>query len=260
MRDQALTATKRITAVQMLCEQAGITLTDDERSAINEAVNTAWDQQGEQYEKIGVAKESLRKMQEFNTYAEKHFESIYGAEGSQAVSDEEVEKYFKENYGSIKYFAVSLTDSSGNELGAEDQERIETELGGVKQSYEEGEKTFSEIVDEYNEKHSTATVTMRESISDLKTNFSEEFYKEIENVEPGKAAVFTYNNYMYVVAVYDVEKETDYLENNASEIRHTMRDEQYTQLMEAEEEKINFTINEAAINKYSPNWLEKQLG
>ena len=39
-----------------------------------------------------------------------------------------------------------------------------------------------------------------------------------------------------------------------------MKDEEYTALLEAEVAERNFTVNDAALNKYSPKWLEKNMG
>ncbi|MGI6260352.1 MAG: hypothetical protein ACOYJR_00745 [Acutalibacteraceae bacterium] len=260
MKNQALDASKKLLTVLDLCDAAKITLTDEEQSAINESVDTAWDSNSSSYEKIGIAKTSLKDLYQFSKLSEKHFDSIYGANGTSAVSDSDVKEYFTKNYSSIKYFSVSLKDSSGNALGTEDQQKIETELNGVKDSYEKGDKTFSEIVDEYNAKHSSAKVNMSENITVLTKSYAEDFYKNLTSVKAGKATVFTYGNYMYVVAMYDIEKETDYLKNNASTIRHAIKDTEYTELIEKEMSNRTFTVNEAAQNKYSPSWMEKSAG
>lgn len=260
IKDQALDSAEKLLTVMDLCDAAKITLTDEEQSAINESVDTVWDSNSSSYEKLGIAKNSLKELYQFSKLSEKHFDSLYGANGTSAVSDSEVKDYFTKNYSSIKYFAVSLKDSSGKTLGTEDQQKIESELNNVKDSYEKGDKTFSEIVDEYNAKHTSAKVNMAENITVLSKSYAEDFYKNLTNVKAGKAAVFTNGNYMYVVAMYDIEKETDYLENNASSIRHAMKDTEYTELIETEKNSRTFTVNEAAQNKYSPSWMEKNAG
>ena len=260
IKDQAMDSSKNLLTVMELCDAANITLSDSEQSAINESVDSAWDSNSASYEKLGIAKTSLKELYQFSKLSEKYFDSLYGANGSSAVSDAEVKEYFTKNYSSIKYFSVSLKDSSNNALGTEDQQKIETELNGIKDTYEAGEKTFAEIVDEYNAKHSSATVKMTENIAVLSNSYSEDFYKNLTNVKPGKAAVFTYGSYMYVVAMYDIEKETDYLKNNAAKIRHAMKDTEYTELVKTEMGKRTFTVNDAAQNKYSPSWMEKNAG
>ena len=257
IKDQALESAEKLLTVLNLCDSAKISLTAEEQSAINESVDTAWDSNGTSYEKLGIAKTSLRELYQFSKLSEKHFESIYGASGTKAVSDADVKDYFTKNYSSIKYFSVSLKDSSGNALGTEDQQKIEAELNTIKDTYEKGEKTFSEIVDEYNTKHSSATVKITENVGVLSNSYSEDFYKNLTSVQAGKAAVFTYGTNMYIVAMYDITKETDYLTKNASTIRHTMKDSEYSELIASEKGKLTFTVNEAAQNKYSPSWMEK---
>ncbi|MBQ9083264.1 MAG: hypothetical protein IJY28_07180 [Clostridia bacterium] len=242
------------------CNRLGITLTDAEKDIVLDDAATMWEQNSAAYKQVGVGQKSLEYMYEYNELYTKLFDSIYGEKGTTPVKNDELKKYVTENYDSVHYFSVSLKDSNSKALSKEEQNKIEDELEALGEKLNSGEK-FEKIVAEYNKAHEKATVTASHKIGVMEDQFASDLYKKLDKCEPGTAVVVEYSDYMYLLYREKIEDAVDeYLEDNADTIRHEMKDEEYTKYLEEAEKKLSIEINDAAVEKYSPKWIENRAG
>ncbi len=73
--------------------------------------------------KNGVSLESMEKMA-LNSYREQEiFNYYYGFEGTEGCSEEELKDYFDENFARVKYLSISLTDSEGEKVSADEERK-----------------------------------------------------------------------------------------------------------------------------------------
>lgn len=71
----------------------------------------------------GVSLESMEKMA-LNSYREQEiFNYYYGFEGTEGCSEEELKDYFDENFARVKYLSISLTDSEGEKVSADEERK-----------------------------------------------------------------------------------------------------------------------------------------
>lgn len=118
--------------VQRLCEQFGITLTDEELNEINDQCNKSWDSAdfyakyvygfetfGDMYEARGIGIDSYKEIARVNMLRDKLFLHYYDKNGEHAVPDEEYNEFVDENYAAIRIMELPYKDYSGNELKAE---------------------------------------------------------------------------------------------------------------------------------------------
>ena len=70
----------------------------------------------------GVGMETMKLMAESSYKEQQIFEYYYGFEGEKGCSEDELKEYFNDNFARVKYVSISLLDSEGNKVSA-DQER-----------------------------------------------------------------------------------------------------------------------------------------
>ena len=96
----------KMVAVENKCKEMGIELTNDEMKEVNSNVKSYWDSNGDYYEKMGVSKDSLKRIQKYSVLTDKLFEALYGEGGTQEVTLEDVQKYVDENILRFKQIMV----------------------------------------------------------------------------------------------------------------------------------------------------------
>lgn len=129
IKSHTLDDIKDFVAVKRLCEQYGITLTDDELAEVNNNVNSVWNDEnnyaqyfyktdtiGEYYDSIGVGRESLTEIYKYTTLRSKLFDKYYGKDGLTPVTDEEFDAYIRENYAGVKLIELEFDDYGGIDL------------------------------------------------------------------------------------------------------------------------------------------------
>lgn len=177
VKQETLHYCKRYVAVEKLFDQLKITFDSDEKSDINDAVNSQWDYEvpdwistsmpyikgfatvGDYYESIGVSKSSLKLYITDTMKATKVFNYYYGEGGVEEVSKADKEKWLEENYALCRYFSIPIKDSSGNLIESK------TELALIKQKADEFAKklkdgeSYKDVYNEYVEYSKAQTST-----------------------------------------------------------------------------------------------------
>lgn len=103
---------------------AGGNLTISEEDAENaESMASYYYAQDSRLAENGVSLESMKKMA-LNSYREQEiFNYYYGFEGTEGCSEEELKDYFDENFARVKYLSISLTDSEGEKVSADEERK-----------------------------------------------------------------------------------------------------------------------------------------
>lgn len=136
IKEKTLDEVCRFVAVQRLCENYGISLTDEEIANINKNIQTSWDQSdmyvqyiygvnsmGEYYESLGISIDSLKEISKANALSDKLFLHYFDKDGSIPVSDEELNKYITENYAAVKMLSMSYENYKGEELESDEEKQ-----------------------------------------------------------------------------------------------------------------------------------------
>lgn len=152
LSDKAYSATRDYAAVVTQFDSLGLSLTEDETKEISDQVSSMWDGYGELYESLGISKESAKLVYLAQKMDEKLFDYYYGAEGTEAVSDSDLESYVNENY--LRYKVISIQKSTNEDETAAAEEDKESEA--LRDEYlakAEGVDFagFDEIITQYND-------------------------------------------------------------------------------------------------------------
>ncbi len=138
---------RKFVAVQKLCNEYGITLTEDEIKEMNDDLQSTWDEEnmyvmytmgfntlGEYYESFGVGIESMKEIRKANALSDKLFLHYYDTDGEYPVTKDEINTYLTENYAAVKMLTLKYTDAEGKAL----------ETDEAKQEIKDKAKTYAE--------------------------------------------------------------------------------------------------------------------
>lgn len=124
----------RFVGTQRLCEEYGITLTDEEIADINSSVQASWDEEdvylqyvygmptlGDYYRAMGIEAESLKQIAIADELNSRLFDYFYGEGGEHEVPQEEIDKYIEENFAAYRLITVRKLDYKGDILFLDDE-------------------------------------------------------------------------------------------------------------------------------------------
>lgn len=137
IKEQTLKDVRKFVAVQRVCEENGITLTEDEISEMNSDLQSTWNEEnmyikyafgfdtaGEYYESLGVGIDSLREIRKSNALSDKLFLYYYDADGKYPVTEDEINEYLTENYAAVKLLTLNLTNYKGEALESDEDKNL----------------------------------------------------------------------------------------------------------------------------------------
>ncbi|MBP3380512.1 MAG: hypothetical protein J6K77_06600 [Ruminococcus sp.] len=111
--------------IQKEFEAIGGTLTQEEIDSAEEMANSFY-AQNELYAENGVSLDSMIDIA-LGIYKEQAiFKHYYGFDSEEGCSEDELKDYFDENYARVKYLQISLTDSEGNKVSADEERKLRT--------------------------------------------------------------------------------------------------------------------------------------
>ena len=133
------------------------------------------------------------------------------------------------------------------------------ELDALAGEINSGAKTFEQAVTAYNKVHSNANVTGKSNTVIVGNTFSEAIAKEITDCTEGKAIVASTDYYMYFISKNRIaDASEEYLKTNLDSLRHEMKDTDFSDYVQKVLEGLSISVNSAAVNKYTPKWVENK--
>lgn len=243
--------------------EAGFEISDSEKSSIeNEENNMAGAQYAEEkawYTKNGVSKDSVVRASLDAGMAgimeEKLFYAKYGADGTDPITDDEIQKYYDENYLYISFISEPIADieaqgSTATSVDEEIQAEVKARYEDLITKFKSGELDFDEYVTEHTEKGENYVGMSNQS---YEKNESSEMLKIADEMEVGDVKYVEDNLRAYLIKKID-PKTSKYLENedNTNSIRMDLKMSDFqNEILEAAKANTAYTINEAAMKKYS---------
>ncbi|MBD5129909.1 MAG: hypothetical protein HDT43_08300 [Ruminococcaceae bacterium] len=205
IKEQTIKYVRRFVAVQKVCGELGITLTEDEIKEMNSDLQSAWDEEnfyvqytmgfntlGEYYESFGVGIDSMKEIRKANALSDKLFLHYYDNDGEYPVSKDEINTYLTENYAAVKMLTLSYTDASGNALETDEEKQ---EIKDKAKAYADrinGGDSFIDV--KYDSDLAAAQDSARASAESSYTEDNEEgltkeeyIQKEVDDVDVTKA-------------------------------------------------------------------------
>lgn len=217
------------------------------------------------YKELGVSSDTFTDIYAgYDLRYEQLFDYIYSEGGSKEVTDDEITKYFKENYTSYYYISYSLktTDDEGNETDIDDETKDNVISNFAKYAKELNDgSTTDEIDEEYKTDFEVETSAgSKNTVVLSESNLPEEVQKVIEELDDKKATVKTINDTHYMIYKGSLDDEAKAMLDDSQEttstitkdtVLHKMKDEDFKDYIETERKKLKYDTNEDCLSKYS---------
>lgn len=177
-----------------------MSLPDDVKGQVSAEVNNTWQIYGKYYEKIGVSKQTITKIFESEAYRSAIFLGIYDAGGTNPVAEDEIKKYWNENYIVFKAISGYLTDvnENGETVPMKNAERIKltAEFKHLTERINAGEGVDA-VYASYIQQEGAAVETS--VIGRTSSVYPEGFFEAVSKTEAGKAETVVLGDYIFSV-------------------------------------------------------------
>lgn len=108
-------------AVEARFEALGGSLTAEQEAQADSYAQQLMDQYGETYQANGIGLETLRRFERILLKSSALLDLVYGTEGAEQVSDEELTQHLRENMVELVYYAIPLYSVSTFAVASEEQ-------------------------------------------------------------------------------------------------------------------------------------------
>ncbi len=284
VNDKTMESIKNYLAVEKLMHDMKLEVSAEDKSTAENYAKYLWQSYGKEFEEYGISYESYYNANLLhNAKNETVFKAIYDKDGTKAVSDDELKKYFTDNYSDYYYFTYNLSKKNDKE---ETEAFTEDETATVKKQFDsyvkmmnKQKKSYSDVVEaflEYSKQESSAEEggditesspsthhtailddtsmldeSVREKVKAMKENTAEAFIDG-----EGTSAVYYF---VYKTSIEDRSKE--FLADNSQRLSvlQTMKKTEYEDYIKDVIKGITFETNEKAIKKYPPKMFEEEF-
>lgn len=271
--EEARNYCRRHFAVKALCAERNITLSEEDTTSLNSTLNYMISYYGTFFEEAGISTESVKEVYENSYLYSDLLFSYYDGEGEYALKEEEIKKYFSENYFAYKAIDASYTYTVDGEETSYSDEEIKTRKDLLKQYFEDASKMDKADIDDFNKKFQNRNLTEGEEEKDV-TKLTLQFVTEDSSTKYGdtffedlkKAAV---GDFLH----YDIDKEGSYLVQKCDEYsedseyyketRETcigaLVEDDFVELLNEKAATLSIVFNDKALEEYSLDTLIEQL-
>lgn len=248
--EDAYTSCQKLMCTMLKFDELGLSLTDDEKHEIADAVEASWDP--DYYESMGIAKSSLEQIQTALEMDEKLFYAYYGEGGINEVSDSDIDAFIKDNY--VRFKLISIVKAEGKESEAK---AAADEYAAMAE-----EKSFDEVIAEYRaktaEENGTAADDEEETDNNIMVNKNSGDYADNEVVKyidtgmnNGDIKTYEDDNYWYVIEKLDVTDYPEYTEENKDSLLREMKTDEFEEMADGWLSDMQIEQNSDAFSRYS---------
>ncbi len=274
IKEHAIDSCKEMLAVDKILSDMNLSLADEEKKKAQEKTDAIWEASGEVYEKnFGINKDSVHQANSlFAAKKKKIFSALYGKDGINPVSDEQLLEYYKHNYISLKFYSKMPFEDADSEGGegqsqsgkVDTEEFIEQQFSGYVSAINSGTKNINQIQSEIKATdhiENNADSLEDQLVNPNSTELPKEIVDAISTIEPGKATYVKYNDiYLFLyrnpnsnnIELPDLTNESD-----REKILYDMKSDDFNKKIEDTKNNLTINLNNDVINKYEPTMFSK---
>lgn len=220
VKNKAIDILKETAGYMALCKENKFELSDSEKQTAENYVKNYWDSYGysEMFVNNGVSRETFLKFSTESYYAQVYFDHVYGAEGTNPVSEEDIKKALEENFVLANKLEISKTDGTEEEI-AERTEMAKTYLERLNNG-----TPFSEVYVAYDELlgnsprdisegdgETTPKDPNAELLGDKDSDYASDYYEEIRDMAVGENKIIENDDVIVLVHKLDIMEDGYYL-------------------------------------------------
>lgn len=287
IRDKALESVKKYLAVEKLMKDMKLTLTSAETTSADTYTNYIWNSYnfGTEFENYGISKDSYNKaVYLLNAKDEKIFKAIYDKDGTKAVAEDDLKKYFTDNYTDYYYFTYDLTttdSSSGDSVAMSDadKEKVVKEFDKYLKMVNSEKKSYEDVVNEFIKySGATSSASKDQSVTEASPSnhhttilndssmLDESVRKKIIDMKENSYDAFidsegTDAKYYFVYKTSITERAKEFLVDGDERVSvlRSMKDKEYNSYIDDVIKEIKYETNEKALKKYAPEMFADEF-
>lgn len=219
-------------------------------------------------EPYGISFESFRYCStEYSVKYQALFDKLYKEGGSKEVSDEELTKYFNENYTDYSYFTVNLYNASTDEAGQstnvamsdEEAKKVTDEIDGYVKDVNNG-KSYDDVLEAYMKANDIESDPATSNIENLEnSSLGDEVKEALEKLDNKKATAVKVGSgenavyyFIYKRNIKDAAKDYIADETKKANLISSMKGDEFADYIEELTKSLDYEENTSAIDKYEP--------
>lgn len=212
----------------------GLALDSNEKAEVSNHVNDLWHLYGTYYESIGVSKQTIYKVELSKAYENALLADYYSENGDKPLAEEEIKKYFEENYAAIRFVTGYLfnVDDNGNMVAmpTTEKDKVTKSFKAVAEMVTDGTSIEEAVgsLGENTEVHDTVINAFSDG------TFPEGFFDAVKGVEKGKTEVVTVENYIFLISRVDIfSEEYGYYSQYRTDCLKQMKGEEFSAVIDS---------------------------
>ncbi len=269
IHDETIQNLRRFVYTEKRFAEKGFSFTEEERSAMDAAVENVWASAGAVLTANGVGRESYRAAYE-NTQKYQKLLKDYTDSPEGAVSVDDAKAYMDKEYVRVQMLSLPVTGADYDALPEEEADKVREKADGLVAALSDGgklddlaAKTLEEVFGICGREYSDDLLTNYLTASFLTkedATYSAEFLQSFFDAEKGYATV---NNDFGLPIVFqkidnyesDAQFKEEYYDSLASEISTAA----FADMVKAEMGELDVTENASAVRTYSPKKIRETV-
>ena len=268
IKESAIKYVKEMLATEKLFEEKGLTISDEESKKIDEETSASYENLKEKLEKYKITLDDFKRAYALlSIKSEKLFKGLYGKDGSEAVSDEDLLNYYKTNYVSLNIIAKNSESSPESDENAQNNEntnsdeKTEEQFKNYVNMINNGEKSLTDVGNMFKESEKIDHDPIEtEVLNPNSDNVSKEISSKINELELNKSTYLKFKGTFLLLFKNDINKSLPNMsdEKERAQILLEMKSSDFKNLLKSEVEKMNIKVNENSIKDYPPATFFKE--
>ncbi len=196
---------KKYIATNTEFRDMGISLSAAEKTAISQNVNDLWLRFENHYNKIGVSKQTLTKIQTAKAYEDKVFTVSYDKGTGDAAGESKLKDYFYENYVSFHTVCAYFTSADGkSQMPQQQKNDLVADLNSAASIMYNSVDDFITAMQEKNYSVSDSLIIKRES-----DGYPDGFFEKVYEQKSGTVQIIEYDECVFAVFKEDLKSKGD---------------------------------------------------
>lgn len=223
----------RYVAINSEFSNRGLVLDSNIKAEVSADVNDLWHLYGTYYESIDVSKQTIYKIELSKAYENALLADYYATDGDSPVTEDEIKKYFEENYAAIRFVTGYLfnvgDDGSTIALSTAEKDKVTNSFKSVAEMVTDGTSIEEAVgsLGENTEVHDTVINAFSDG------TFPEGFFNAVKGVEKGKTEVVTVENYIFLISRVDIfSEEYGYYSQYRTDCLKQMKGEEFSAVID----------------------------
>ncbi len=223
----------RYVAINSEFHNRGLVLDSSIKSEVSTNVNDLWHLYGSFYEENDISKQTIYKIELSSAYEDALLADYYAENGDKPVTEEEIKKYFENNYAAIRYVTGYLFNIDDNgkatAMSTAEKDKITNSFKSVAEMIADG-TSIEEAVGSLSE-NTEVRDTVINAFSD--GTFPEGFWNAVKGVEKGKTEVIAVGDYIFLVNRVDIfSEEYGYYNTYRTDCLKKMKGEEFSTVVD----------------------------